>query len=1382
MADIITLSVKAVGATEALATLQKLQTVTKSLNSTAVNIKVNTSGADTKALNTLNSLKNAEGELTNARDKTAQATQRAESAQRQYTSAQEQAAKVQRNVTRETGNGTDAVKKQEQSLTSMIGKFTQWYLIGGIVSGVSNAFREALSTMKAVDDELVTVRKVTDATGAELERLEKQAYETASAYGESADAYLSSVSEFARAGYGDNAAALAELSTKTQIVGDVIAETANQFLLSVDAAYKYNGEISKLTAVLDGANEIDNKYATSIEAIAEGLGIVAPVAAQAHVGIDELTAAIGTITAVTQRSGSEAARAFRALVLNIVGDTKTEIDEGVTWTTGEIAGLRDVIKTYASDAYEAAEATGSVINPMEAIAGLAQSMEDGLLTEQKLMEMVSDIGGKLRTSQLLALIQNWDMYESMLEDFGGAVGSADAEVANALDSWTRKAQVLSNTWTQLVSNFVETDYIKGGLDVMTGALDALDSGFGHAAISAGLFTAAVALLSKGATAAAGAMGVLNGTMLKSPLFYVAAGSLAIFSIVEAIDALTTSDAELQEQLEATNSELEQLTGAGSEYDQLISKGEELTDIERRRLAVLEAQADEIRNQQRLLQEEEFNRREGREKVSYRETGFNMTEDAYAVMSHGGTLRSLESKYNTGAISLDEYKSGISGMVADETEYVEQLKEWRDLGFELTEEEEARIAQYEEMVDILTALSDAQEEETNATEDAADAAEEANAQFSELMTTLDDLAGRLDVAQEALEDFSDDGELSYSTISDINEKFGELSNIDEYINRLSDADLTADELNRILGEMTLELIKQKIAAGDLTAENENLVIKMLEEAGVVNAAAVAQSLLASATNASTNEINEFNSTTIDTSADIAQVRSLTGELITLGNTLQAVEALKRMGVADPNSLIIDSDVLPEFEIPDIEVGGGGGTVTDPELERHESLVTFLKSELDLLQKQGAPVEEQIAKQKEIQAALHEQAEYMRSIGSEQTEINALSSEWWDIQKAILELQNDLWDELEEAVDKRLDEAADLRDDEIEAIDAAINKLKAENEEAEKLNDLEEQRLAVLEAQQDLLDAQEQRTVRIYNAEKDQWDWVANPQDVASAEEALEEAQKEYDEALKEYALDAEIAAMEERKDAIQSAYESFEEEWEDIKESIEEPGRDISEILEDIAENGAPAMKAAVDNVAAMLGGLANYEKATAASSTGDSYSGGGGTASRDYANDTTDYSALMLGAQSEDEFKYWETQRNNKAEAQGIDIKGEGWRDNDELYEEWSSSRKYDSGGVLKGLGGIKATTQDEMVLPPKLTQAMLSPSSNAVFQERVAQLGYLFGTNHDTPIPAPASAGGGVVNNNTGANYYFNGVQIGAQEAESLTVAQLARRMRVLSLHSSNY
>ena len=358
--------------------------------------------------------------------------------------------------------GTAATNKFEQGLKALGERIK-----ATAIRQLTAALKDALQQMKAVDDQLVEVRKVTDASNERLAAMEQQAYKTASALGISADSYLESVAEFARAGYSEQSEALAELAAKTQIVGDTNAEMANQFLISVDAAYKYNGSIEALTRVLDGANEIDNKYATSIGKIAEGLGKVAPIAAQAHVGINELSAAIGTITAVTQRSGTETATALRALFLNIMGDTKTEIDEGVTWTTGEIAGLRDVIKEYASEAYNAAKASGEVINPMKAIEGLAKSMQDGLLTEQKLVSMVSDIGGKLRTSQLLALIQNWNMYQSMLADYGSALGSADREVENAMTSWTRKTEVLKNTWTEFVQKTISTDAVKGLVDLAT---------------------------------------------------------------------------------------------------------------------------------------------------------------------------------------------------------------------------------------------------------------------------------------------------------------------------------------------------------------------------------------------------------------------------------------------------------------------------------------------------------------------------------------------------------------------------------------------------------------------------------------------------------------------------------------------------------------------------------------------------------------------------------------------------------------------------------------------------------------------------------------------------------------------------------------------------
>ena len=390
--------------------------------------------------------------------------------------------KGQKDATNAARAHTDEIKKQGllyktlgTSLSNFITRIVAYRAIYGAVQKITQGFTEALKAMKAVDDELVTVRKVTGFSDERIESIKNLSYSTASKYGAEASDYLSAVAAFSRAGYKELATELAELSLKTQIVGDTTQDVANQFLISVDAAYKYKGSVEALSKVLDGANEIDNKYATTIEKIAEGMGIVAPVAAQMHVSIEELTAALGTITAVTQRSGSESARALRALFLNIVGDTKTEIEEGVTWTTGEIAGLQDVIKTYAKDAYLAAQATGGIIDPMRAMEGLSKSLKDGLLTEAELMEMVSDIGGKLRTSQLLALINNWDMYESMLNDYKNAYGSADKEIENAMDSWSRKSAVLKNTWTEFLQKTIKTEQIKKFLDFLSTAIRHTDS-------------------------------------------------------------------------------------------------------------------------------------------------------------------------------------------------------------------------------------------------------------------------------------------------------------------------------------------------------------------------------------------------------------------------------------------------------------------------------------------------------------------------------------------------------------------------------------------------------------------------------------------------------------------------------------------------------------------------------------------------------------------------------------------------------------------------------------------------------------------------------------------------------------------------------------------
>lgn len=428
-----------------------------------------------------NELARAQQEVLKAQNQAKAATEQATASYNKYRESTEKVKQEQLKLQREIEKGKNIQKQSAEGLKDIgnaaeqAGKKTQGFISTFVKSAViyqaiyaiRQAFMDALDTMKEVDSQLVTVRKVTQATDEQISQMRSKAYQTASKYGVGAGDYLESVAQFARAGYKDMSSTLAELSTKTQIVGDTTAEVANQFLLSMDAAYKYEGSVQKLTRVLDGANEIDNNYATSIEKIAEGLGLIAPIASQVHVSEQELTSAIGTITAVTQRSGSEAARALRALFLNIIGDTTTEIEDGVTATEESVTSLRDLLKEYAPDAVKAAEATGKIIDPMEAIGALSKAMEDGLLTEQELMEKLSSLGGKLRTSQLVALVSNYKMYQDMMTTYADSVGSADKEVENALDSWERKTAILANTWTEFIQGSINTDFIKGFLDVLT---------------------------------------------------------------------------------------------------------------------------------------------------------------------------------------------------------------------------------------------------------------------------------------------------------------------------------------------------------------------------------------------------------------------------------------------------------------------------------------------------------------------------------------------------------------------------------------------------------------------------------------------------------------------------------------------------------------------------------------------------------------------------------------------------------------------------------------------------------------------------------------------------------------------------------------------------
>lgn len=269
------------------------------------------------------------------------------------------------------------------------------------------------------------------------------------------------------------------------------------------------------------------------------------------------------------------------------------------------------------------------------------------------------------------------------------------------------------------------------------------------------------------------------------------------------------------------------------------------------------------------------------------------------------------------------------------------------------------------------------------------------------------------------------------------------------------------------------------------------------------------------------------------------------------------------------------------------------IVDLRKQEYESRRSYLENELSLMEAQDKNYQEQTAKIREIQEVLHLYADYLRSIGASQEDINDLSMDWLDYMEQIQQLQIDYYESerslLESQIAIRKNQASideiismyqkvqdllhqqaeylrligaeqeeinnlssewyniqqdieSLKDDALQnALEAATKPIEeeinlreeAKQQEEEQL-DIEEKKKAVLEAQKKLLDTMAQRNVRVYNTATGQWEWQSNAQDIRDAKEELENAQKEYDDAI----YDEQTNLLQEQVDWAEKIYEKI----------------------------------------------------------------------------------------------------------------------------------------------------------------------------------------------------------------------------------------------------
>lgn len=468
--------------------------------------------------------------------------------------------------------GLTAFEEQSKAVDEFNKKFAR---IGQIIKTAAVAMlvkglKDAVTEMKAVDAELINTAKATGATNEQMKTLEQGAYRLAEAYGHTASEVLTAETAFARAGYGDKIEQMAELNLLTQNAGDLSSEEASSFLLAADAAFGYEGNVQKLTAVLDGMNEVSNKNATDMSKMAEGMTVAGSVFASAGESAQTFTALLGTATAATQRSGSEMARGLRTIFMNL-RQIKGETEDGELIDGESIANAAKALREFAD--IETME-NGELRKGSDILDELAGKWDT--LSQVQKSAIAQNVAGQRQANVLVALMDNWDTYQKMQTEYAKAAGSAMQENERYLEGWQAKTDKLNAAWTKFVANTVSSDFIKGLLDISTKFLNVSGSIGTVTAAMGGLVVAfkGAKIVDTVKTAFVGLGAALKGAAGGLTSFISIAGiAITAMSVLAQVHAnwraeKASDSAEAVKQAEETISKQEQLNDLIAQYREL----------------------------------------------------------------------------------------------------------------------------------------------------------------------------------------------------------------------------------------------------------------------------------------------------------------------------------------------------------------------------------------------------------------------------------------------------------------------------------------------------------------------------------------------------------------------------------------------------------------------------------------------------------------------------------------------------------------------------------------------------------------------------------------------------------------------------------------------
>ena len=601
---------------------------------------------------------------------------------------------------------------------------------------------------------------------------------------------VEAATEFRKNSFNDSdSATLAKVATMFQNVSDesISASESASFIIAQMKAFGI--EAGNAEHIIDAVNAVSNNYAVSSGQLAKTLG---NMSAALSVGNNSFEESLGLLTAGTEVTRN-ASKVSRALV-SIQSRLNQVIDESSS--TGQA-----LTEWYKEHNIAILDQQGQLRSLYDVLTDVAKIWPT--LTKNEQAYYLNQQAGANQSQNLAAILSNFDTAAKATATALNSAGSAMRENEAYQSSLAYQTQELKAEFQDLANNVIDKQLITSVLGLGEAFLKLANTGVGQLVTKIGLlggsawglsslvhvskilptiitqfknFGAVLSLVAEGSSTFGAAISAAGGlASVALPTFL--AVSAAVVGIVEAIKYISTADTRklesLSSSLQETQDKISEMTATGSEYDTLIQNAGKLTDVERTRLGVLQAQLDTLKAQaeeQENAYLTEWQRQQTKTRtdvnveqrtrddgsVYYATTGTteyteagresdNLFEAVYQLNREKQLARTTDAEYLAGLQNiLDAHKETYDNLVKLREEYAKT----GDETIKLSSEQESFLQIYEHQSEVVGQLGNQYADISNEIGAFGNAAEESASKLDTYIAALEQYRGANENAADA----------------------------------------------------------------------------------------------------------------------------------------------------------------------------------------------------------------------------------------------------------------------------------------------------------------------------------------------------------------------------------------------------------------------------------------------------------------------------------------------------------------------------------------------------------------------------------------------------------------------------------------------------------